>query len=29
MLCAQSMGQEGPAARLGRMGEAIIASHLS
>jgi AcrR family transcriptional regulator len=28
-VCAQSMGQEGPAARLGRMGEAIIASHLS
>ncbi len=28
-VCAQSMGQEGPAARLGRMGEAIIASHMS
>ncbi len=28
-VCAQSMGQEGPAARLGRMGEAIIASHLN
>ena len=27
-VCAQSMGQEGPAARLGRMGEAIIASHM-
>jgi AcrR family transcriptional regulator len=28
-VCAQSMGQQGPAARLGRMGEAIIASHMN
>jgi AcrR family transcriptional regulator len=28
-VCAQSIGPEGPAARLGRMGEAIIASHMS
>lgn len=29
LVCAQSIGPEGPASRLGRMGEAIIASHLS
>jgi AcrR family transcriptional regulator len=28
-VCAQSLGPEGPSARLARMGEAIIASHLS
>jgi AcrR family transcriptional regulator len=28
-VCAQSIGPEGPASRLARMGEAIIGSHLS
>jgi AcrR family transcriptional regulator len=28
-VCAQSIGPDGPAARLGRMGETIIASHMS
>jgi AcrR family transcriptional regulator len=28
-VCAQSIGADGPGARLGRMGEAIIASHMS